>query len=258
MRQEEQDRDNAFQFRVDGSCPSGPRLFGSSVVWIGGPNVGPPGVESTLLSALGLNCAGRPASRQALGELREHPATLCLLDCTRGGEALRIARSIRTERPRAVLIGVVDPQPPGDLARGVPRGGVRHPAVAARAVGTERRHLQRAGPAGLWRTKPDVDAGSRAGVAVRHLRQLAGDAEDRRRAAARRTKSLPGIALRRARHRTRDARARHSRSRPPARRAVCRRSTVPTPRRRISSTSCSASSRSAASTATRSGGRSNA
>src|SRR4029078_7856023 len=31
------------------------------------------------------------------------------LDCTRSGEALRVARSIRTERPQAVLIGIVDP-----------------------------------------------------------------------------------------------------------------------------------------------------
>jgi DNA-binding NtrC family response regulator len=88
-----------------------PSPFGSSVVWIGGPCSDRPGVESTL-AGLGLHLRWASGVAQALSELREHPATLCLLDCTRGGEALRIARNIRTERPRAVLIGVVDPQRP--------------------------------------------------------------------------------------------------------------------------------------------------
>jgi two-component system, NtrC family, nitrogen regulation response regulator NtrX len=58
----------------------------------------------------GLGLTGRRASgaSEALQELRERPNMLCLLDCTRGGDALRIARSVRTERPEAVLIGVVD------------------------------------------------------------------------------------------------------------------------------------------------------
>src|SRR5687768_3360833 len=85
--------------------------FGSSVVWIGGSQSDRQAVE-TMLSGLGLQLRWATGVAQALGELREHPATLCLLDCTRGGEALRIARNIRTERPRAVLIGVVDPQRP--------------------------------------------------------------------------------------------------------------------------------------------------
>ena len=88
-----------------------PSPFGSSVVWIGGPQSDRPAVES-MLGGLGLQLRWATGVPQALGELREHPATLCLLDCTRGGEALRIARNIRTERPRAVLIGVVDPQRP--------------------------------------------------------------------------------------------------------------------------------------------------
>jgi two-component system nitrogen regulation response regulator NtrX len=37
---------------------------------------------------------------------------LCLLDCARGSESLRIARTIRTERPQVVLIGVVDADRP--------------------------------------------------------------------------------------------------------------------------------------------------
>ena len=78
--------------------------FGSSVVWIGGSQSERQAVE-TMLSGLGLQLRWATGVAQALGELRDHPATLCLLDCTRGGEALRIARNIRTERPRAVLIG---------------------------------------------------------------------------------------------------------------------------------------------------------
>ena len=91
--------------------PIRPSPFGSSVVWIGGPCSDRNGVES-ILSGLGLQLRWATGVVQALSELREEPATLCLLDCTRGGEALRIARNIRTERPRAVLIGVVDPQRP--------------------------------------------------------------------------------------------------------------------------------------------------
>ena len=49
---------------------------------------------------------------EVLTELRERPAAICLLDCTRTGEALRIARSVRAEQPRAVLIGIVDPSRP--------------------------------------------------------------------------------------------------------------------------------------------------
>lgn len=85
--------------------------FGPGIVWIGTPQSDRQAVE-TVLGGLGLHLRWATGVAQALGELRDHPATLCLLDCTRGGEALRIARNIRTERPRAVLIGVVDPQRP--------------------------------------------------------------------------------------------------------------------------------------------------
>jgi two-component system nitrogen regulation response regulator NtrX len=64
----------------------------------------------SVLEGLGLHGRWVAGASQALQELRERPAMLCLLDCTRGGDALRIARSVRTERPRAVLIGIVDPQ----------------------------------------------------------------------------------------------------------------------------------------------------
>lgn len=88
-----------------------PSPFGSVVVWVGGSQSDRAAVES-MLGGLGLHLRWTVGAPQALAELRDHPATLCLLDCTKGGEALRIARTIRTERPRAVLIGVVDPQRP--------------------------------------------------------------------------------------------------------------------------------------------------
>jgi DNA-binding NtrC family response regulator len=88
-----------------------PSSFGPAIVWVGGPHSDRLSVES-VVSGLGLQLRWASGVAQALSELREEPATLCLLDCTRGAEALRIARSIRTERPRAVLIGIVDPQRP--------------------------------------------------------------------------------------------------------------------------------------------------
>jgi DNA-binding NtrC family response regulator len=88
-----------------------PSPFGSTVVWVGGPNSDRAGVES-VLGGLSLSLRWTSTIQHALTELRDLPSALCLLDCTRGGETLRTARSIRTERPRAVLIGVVDPHRP--------------------------------------------------------------------------------------------------------------------------------------------------
>jgi two-component system nitrogen regulation response regulator NtrX len=68
-------------------------------------------VES-VLDGLGLTGRWVNGASQALQELRDRPTMLCLLDCTRGGDALRIARSVRTERPQAMLIGIVDPHRP--------------------------------------------------------------------------------------------------------------------------------------------------
>ena len=65
-----------------------------------------------VLSGLGLTSRWVSGASQALQELRERPDMLCLLDCTRGGEALRIARSIRTDRPQATLVGIVDSNRP--------------------------------------------------------------------------------------------------------------------------------------------------
>ena len=91
--------------------PLRPSPFGSAVVWVGGPNSDRAGVER-VLAGLNLSLRWATSLPQVLAELRDHQAALCLLDCTRGGEILRMARSIRIERPRAVLIGVVDPQRP--------------------------------------------------------------------------------------------------------------------------------------------------
>src|SRR4029078_1157603 len=62
-----------------------------------------------VLAGLGLTARWGFGASQALYELRERPSMLWLLHCRRSGEALRVARSIRTERPQAVLIGIVDP-----------------------------------------------------------------------------------------------------------------------------------------------------
>ncbi len=65
-----------------------------------------------VLAGLGLTGRWVNGASQALQELSERPGMLCLLDCTRGGDALRIARSIRTDRPQATLIGIVDSNRP--------------------------------------------------------------------------------------------------------------------------------------------------
>jgi two-component system, NtrC family, nitrogen regulation response regulator NtrX len=86
-------------------------VFGSTLLGISAS----PAEQSrtdAVLSGLGLTARWVSGATQALYELRERPSMLCLLDCTRSGDALRIARSIRTERPQAVLIGMVDPNRP--------------------------------------------------------------------------------------------------------------------------------------------------
>jgi two-component system nitrogen regulation response regulator NtrX len=83
-------------------------MFGSAILWIGGQNIDHASVDD-LLSGLGLTARRAAGLPQALAELHEHPQMLCLLDCTRGGEGLRIARAIRTEQPQTVIIGIVDP-----------------------------------------------------------------------------------------------------------------------------------------------------
>jgi DNA-binding NtrC family response regulator len=91
--------------------PARSSVFGSTVLWISASNADQ-GRTDDVLSALGLSARWVSGTSQALYELRERPTMLCLLDCTKGGEALRIARSIRTERPQAVLVGIIDSNRP--------------------------------------------------------------------------------------------------------------------------------------------------
>ena len=50
-------------------------------------------------------------SADAVATVRE-PVVLCILDLRQNGEALRTARAVRARHPRAVLIGVADPERP--------------------------------------------------------------------------------------------------------------------------------------------------
>jgi len=84
-------------------------VFGSTVLWISGSQSDQSAVD-VVLAGLGLTARRASGVQQAIAELRDKPSMLCLLDCTRAtGDALRVARSIRTERPQAVIVGIVDP-----------------------------------------------------------------------------------------------------------------------------------------------------
>jgi DNA-binding NtrC family response regulator len=64
----------------------------------------------------------RLGTKAVLAGLRERFA-LCLVDLCENGDAMRIARLVRTEHPNAVLIGVADPARPGAAADAI-RAGV--------------------------------------------------------------------------------------------------------------------------------------
>jgi DNA-binding NtrC family response regulator len=82
-----------------------------AIIWIAaGPLDGR--TAEPVLAGLGLAMRWASGVTDVLTELRDRPSAICLLDCTRTGEALRIARSLRAEHPRAVLIGIVDPSRP--------------------------------------------------------------------------------------------------------------------------------------------------
>jgi two-component system nitrogen regulation response regulator NtrX len=81
--------------------------FGSTVLWIGPRPDDRPAVEE-IVSGLGLALLTATSSSQAVEALAGQPAAVCLLDCSHGAESLRIARAIRNERPRTVIVGVVD------------------------------------------------------------------------------------------------------------------------------------------------------
>ena len=71
--------------------------------------------------------------RQSLSDLAD-PVSLCLIDLRENGEALRIARAVRSQHPHAVVIGVADPARPYAAAEAI-RAGVfdvlPRPAIAA-------------------------------------------------------------------------------------------------------------------------------
>jgi DNA-binding NtrC family response regulator len=60
--------------------------------------------------------------RQALSDVPE-PVSLCLIDLRENGDALRIARAVRSQHPQAVVIGVADPARPYAAAEAI-RAGV--------------------------------------------------------------------------------------------------------------------------------------
>lgn len=62
------------------------------------------------------------ASAEAVSSVRE-PVALCILDLRQNGEALRTARAVRARYPRAVVIGVADPDRPTTSADAL-RAGV--------------------------------------------------------------------------------------------------------------------------------------
>jgi DNA-binding NtrC family response regulator len=71
--------------------------------------------------------------RQSLADM-DAPIALCLIDLCENGEALRIARAVRSQHPQAVVIGVADPARPYAAAEAI-RAGVfdvlPRPPVAA-------------------------------------------------------------------------------------------------------------------------------
>jgi DNA-binding NtrC family response regulator len=83
------------------------RLTGR-VLWIGGGTIARAPVE-TLITHLGLRFEWASSAAQVLSATHDTRDTVCLLDCTKGGDALRVARAVRAERPRLILVGVVDP-----------------------------------------------------------------------------------------------------------------------------------------------------
>ena len=94
-----------------------------------------------LTRALGVRRAARRCTSCASGRRCSACST-----ARESGEALRIARSIRTERPQAVLVGIVDPNRPESSLEAFRAGVFDVLPSPHRAVGSERGHLERAGP----------------------------------------------------------------------------------------------------------------
>jgi DNA-binding NtrC family response regulator len=84
--------------------------FGPTILWVGAPVDNRAQVEA-VVSGLGLTVQWATGAAQVLAETRDREQALCLLDC-RSNDALRVARTIRTERPQVLLVGVIDPSRP--------------------------------------------------------------------------------------------------------------------------------------------------
>lgn len=84
---------------------------------------GPDAVQDLEALLLGMGYLPVPLNgADAVATIRE-PVALCLLDLRQNGEALRTARAVRARHPRAVLIGVADPDRPTTSADAL-RAGV--------------------------------------------------------------------------------------------------------------------------------------
>jgi two-component system nitrogen regulation response regulator NtrX len=90
---------------------SQPVLPGTTVLCIGN-SLADRSAIAEAAGGLGLTLSWVSGLTQTLAELRDGSVAACLVDCTRGGEALRVARSVRADHPRTLLIGVVDPARP--------------------------------------------------------------------------------------------------------------------------------------------------
>lgn len=88
-----------------------PASVPSRILWLGGGTISRSTMEKRL-GALGLRPFWATSAAHAATMLSEAPEAVCLLDCTRSGEGLRVARAVRAERPMLVMIGVVDPARP--------------------------------------------------------------------------------------------------------------------------------------------------
>ena len=86
--------------------------------------VAPPaghGEVSSLLRSLGYDPVSISGLKSVDG-LRS-PISLCLIDLQQNGEALRIARAMRSQHPETVVIGIADPDRPATAADAI-RAGV--------------------------------------------------------------------------------------------------------------------------------------
>ncbi len=78
------------------------------------------GEITAVLAGLGFNTVHVDVSLAA--EALERPVALCLIDLSAKTEALRLARAIRSQHPRALVLGIADPARPSASAEGIRAG----------------------------------------------------------------------------------------------------------------------------------------